>query len=63
MTITQETFELLKFTGAGYEPKDIFNSAKTAAVKAVDEYMEGTRGTYVLWLCQHFNKTCSRCFR
>jgi hypothetical protein len=41
MTITQETFELLKFTGAGYEPKDIFNSAKTAAVKAVDEYMEG----------------------
>lgn len=41
MTITQETFELLKFTGAGYEPKDIWNSAKAEAVKAVDEYMEG----------------------
>ena len=41
MTITQETFELLKFTGAGYEPKEIWNSAKAEAVKAVDEYMEG----------------------
>jgi len=41
MTITQETFELLKFTGAGYEPMDIWNSAKAEAVKAVDEYMEG----------------------
>ena len=39
MTITEETFELLKFTGAGYRPAEIWDEAREAAVKAVDEHM------------------------
>ena len=35
----QDTLELLKFNAHGVDPQEIWLTAKTAAVKAVDEYM------------------------